>query len=657
MEAQNEIQQNEEKLNIIIEASALGVWELNLKTRVPKYSKRYLEIIGGYSQEVILTHEELLRHIHPDDMPIREKAFNEAMTSGRLHYESRLIWKDQSIHWMEGRGKVFYDTDNNPDFMIGTIRDITAEKEHQQKLEESEKQFRSLAESLPQLIWETDEKGNALFASGKWKEYTGITPAGEAEWKSIIHPDDYEGNAKAWMHCLETGGLYKYDVRIKNKSDQYRWHAIIGEPVYDKNHKIKKWVGSCTDIHAEKTFTHELEMQVIERTKELQQINASLKESEERYHLMVEEIQDYAILYLNDHGTIENWNLGAQKIKGYKAEEIIGKNFSIFYTESDRDSNLPQRLLTIAKETGKAKHEGWRVRKNGSLFWANVVITAIHNDQKEVIGFSKVTHDLTEKKEAEDQLKQSKLELEEKNTELEKMNKELHSFAYISSHDLQEPLRKIQAFSTLIMEKELPNLTENGKDMFNRMHSAANRMQILINDLLAYSRTNVQERTFEKTDLAKIIDEVKEDMSEELEQKHANIEVMGTCVLKIIPFQFRQLIYNLVSNALKFAKEDVPPHIKIKAVIDDGASFNNSKLSKETSYCHISVSDNGIGFEQQYSERIFEVFQRLHGRSQYTGTGIGLAIVKRIVDNHHGVITASGEKNLGATFDIYIPVL
>ncbi|WP_337966850.1 PAS domain S-box protein [uncultured Flavobacterium sp.] len=788
VEVRKKIEQNEERLQIIVEASELGTWELNVKTREPKYSKRYLEIVGGYTDNVELSHEQLLKHLHPDDMHIRNKAFKEALTSGYLNYEARMIWNDQSIHWMEGKGKVFYDDKNNPEKLIGTIRDITDEKNHQQeleesekrfrnlvmqspvpkailkggnmkieianiallkniwkkeesdvqdknlfdifpeleqqkygqllskvyktgevhsesesllyingkngrhqlyidfeyaplleadgsisgikmtlidvtekvearkKIEESEKRFRSLTESIPQLIWETDEKGNALFASGKWFEYTGIKPAGEAEWKAMIHPDDYAENVRIWSHSLETGDIYRCDVRVRRKDGNYRWHAVIGEPVFNKENKIIKWVGAFTDIHTEKAFTHELEQQVTVRTKELSLINESLRKSEERYHLMVEEVQDYSILYLNHEGIIENWNVGAEKIKGYKAEDIIGKYFSIFYTEEDRTSNLPQKLLNLAIEKGKATQEGWRVRKDGTYFWASVVITAIHNKKNQVIGFSKVTHDLTEKKRASDKLKQNGLELEQKNTELEQMNKELQSFAYISSHDLQEPLRKIQTFATQIMEKELDNLSETGKDKFLRMQNAAQRMQTLINDLLSYSRTNIQERVFEKTDLAKIIDEVKDDLKEELEQQDAIIEVENTCNADVIPFQFRQLLYNLVSNSLKFSKLETRTFIKVNCEIVNGSTLDHEKLNAETNYCHIRITDNGIGFEQQYSSKIFEVFQRLHGKLEYTGTGIGLAIVKKIVDNHNGIITATGEQNIGATFDIYIPV-
>lgn len=656
VEAKKKTEQNEQRLNIIVEASELGTWELNAKTQEFHYSARYLEIVGGYKEHVELTHEQLLKHVHPDDLHIREIAFKHAITSGNLYYEARVIWNDQTIHWVEAKGKVFYGEDNKPERLLGTARDITELKKNQQVLEESEKRFRSLTESIPQLIWETDEKGNALFTSGKWLEYTGIQPNGEVEWRSMIHVDDFEENAKIWSHSLATGEGYRSDVRILRKDGTYRWHAVIGEPVLNENNEIIKWVGAFTDIHAEKAFTHELEEQVNARTKELNLINESLRKSEERYHLMVEEVQDYAILYLNHEGIVENWNIGAEKIKGYKAEQIIGKSFSTFYTEEDRKNNLPQKLLQIAREKGKAIQEGWRVRKDGTLFWASVVITAVHNKQNEVIGFSKVTHDLTEKKKADDRLRLNALELEQKNIELEQMNKELQSFAYISSHDLQEPLRKIQTFATQIIEKESDNLSDVGKDKFQRMQNAAKRMQTLINDLLSYSRTNVQERIFEKTDLSKIIDDVKEDLKEELEQKGGVIEKNKTCVVDVIPFQFRQLLYNLISNSLKFSKSETPPVIKIDSQIIKGSSLTHQKVTENINYCHISISDNGIGFDQQYSAKIFEVFQRLHGKLEYTGTGIGLAIVKKIVENHNGFITASGEQNKGATFDIYIPV-
>ena len=239
--------------------------------------------------------------------------------------------------------------------------------------------------------------------------------------------------------------------------------------------------------------------------------------------------------------------------------------------------------------------------------------------------------------------------------ELGKSNTELASFSYIASHDLQEPLRKIQTFSARILEKDNANLSETGKIMFGRMQLAAKRMQTLIDDLLAYSRTNTEERKFEKVYLGNIVEEVKEDLREELKEKEATVEIDGMCEISIMPFQFRQLVYNLLSNSLKFSKPEQSPHIKIESEIIKGESITGISLVPEKSYCHIAVSDNGIGFEMEYNQKIFELFQRLHGKEEYPGTGIGLSIVKRIVENHKGIITAHSELNNGATFDIYLP--
>ena len=240
-------------------------------------------------------------------------------------------------------------------------------------------------------------------------------------------------------------------------------------------------------------------------------------------------------------------------------------------------------------------------------------------------------------------------------TELSIANKELLAFTYISSHDLQEPLRKIQTFVTIILENENKNLSENGKYNFQRMQLAAGRMQLLIDDLLAFSRINTTDHKFEKVDLSLIVEEIKTELKDTIQEKHAIIEASELCFANIISFQFRQLMYNLISNALKFSQPDLASHILIKSKIVKGNKLSNGKLSSEKNYCHIIIKDNGIGFEPHFSERIFEVFQKLHSKDVYAGTGIGLAIVKKIVENHNGIITATSELNKGATFDIYIP--
>jgi PAS domain S-box-containing protein len=552
-----------------------------------------------------------------------------------------------------------YNSQGIVDGVMAVGSDVTEQVLSHQKTEVSEKRFRLLADSMPQHIWTADPNGNLNYYNQSVFNYSGLSieQLNKDGWMQIVHPDDREKNLEAWAESVATGKDFVFEHRFRRHDGEYRWQLSRAKPQRDEKGQIQMWVGTSTDIHEQKNFRQELEKQVKERTAELLELNESLKKSEERYHLMVEEVQDYAILYLNREGIVENWNTGAEKIKGYSAKEIIGKSFSNFYTAEDRKNQLPQTLLNLAAKNGRALQEGWRVRKDGTVFWANVVITAVHNKQNEVIGFSKVTHDLTAKKEANDALKVKQHELEQKNNELEKMNKELQSFAYISSHDLQEPLRKIQAFASRIVEKEKENLSSYGKDLFKRMQNAAERMQALIDDLLAYSRTHSTERNFKKVNLNDIIEKVKHDLQEEIQHKHATVQTQEICVVNVIPFQFQQLFYNLISNSLKFANPATPLRITIDSEQAKGKALANENLHSNADYCHLTIADNGIGFEEQYNEKIFELFQKLHGRSEYTGTGIGLAIVKKIVENHDGIITANGELGKGARFDIYLPIL
>jgi signal transduction histidine kinase len=239
--------------------------------------------------------------------------------------------------------------------------------------------------------------------------------------------------------------------------------------------------------------------------------------------------------------------------------------------------------------------------------------------------------------------------------ELRKKNMELDAFTYISSHDLQEPLRKIQTFTNLILSNEYPNLSDNGKLKFDRILYATNRMRELINSLLTFSRATLLDRKFEVVDLNSIIDDVKEALRENLLEKNAVITTDFHDKVKIIPFQFVQLMENLIHNAIKFSQPQLPLEVTIKSRLINGADIHIEKLSKEVNYCHISFGDNGIGFEPQHNEKIFGVFQKLHGRDLYEGTGIGLAIVKKIVDNHNGYVDAMGEPMKGVTFNIYVP--
>jgi two-component system sensor histidine kinase/response regulator len=247
-------------------------------------------------------------------------------------------------------------------------------------------------------------------------------------------------------------------------------------------------------------------------------------------------------------------------------------------------------------------------------------------------------------------------EVESKNSELERMNAELQSFVYIASHDLQEPLRKIHTYTDVILNREKVSLSDLTKDYVTRIQTSVTRGQLLINDLLTYSKTNTIDQIFQVTDLGGIVKDVEGDFDELIEQKKAKIIYSSLPKVKVIAFQIRQVFHNLISNALKYSSPDRQPVIEISCRTLKGTEVKELLLPPEQTFYHIEVSDNGIGFESQYKDKIFDMFQRLHGRSEYSGTGIGLAIVKKIISNHHGAINATSTVGEGSTFNIYLPV-
>lgn len=314
-------------------------------------------------------------------------------------------------------------------------------------------------------------------------------------------------------------------------------------------------------------------------------------------------------------------------------------------------AHIPVILLT-ARAGEESKIVGWETGADDYLtkpFSSKELISRISSQIRTQQIRTEALIDIAEQKKYAKQL-------EDMNLELAKMNEELTSFAYVSSHDLQEPLRKIQMFSKRILEKEIHTLSDEGKGFFQRMDNAANRMQLLINDLLTYSRTNTSQKHFEKTNLNSLIMDVKQELYERITSTGAVIACESLPELSIIPFQIKQLFTNLIANSIKFARPNVKPYIHIRCGQIDGSALHWPTANKDKKYWHITVADNGTGFDPKFNDQIFGLFQRLHGRREYEGTGIGLAIAKKVVENHNGFITAEGRENEGATIHIYLPV-
>lgn len=246
--------------------------------------------------------------------------------------------------------------------------------------------------------------------------------------------------------------------------------------------------------------------------------------------------------------------------------------------------------------------------------------------------------------------------LERKNIELEQMNKELESFNYVASHDLQEPLRKIQTFISRIMDKSRHELSTSTLGYLNKVVASSSRMQLLIEDLLLFSQTSASEENFRETDLNLVLDEVKNILSATIEEKNVYIDVQALPPVRAIPFQLQQLFLNLVSNAIKYAKTGVSPRVAISSQLVPGHEIEGRETVSGQSYLELRIADNGIGFEAEYKEKIFDLFQRLHNKDTYSGTGIGLAICKKIVNIHKGFISADSVPGEGSVFHVYLPV-
>jgi PAS domain S-box-containing protein len=393
-----------------------------------------------------------------------------------------------------------------------------------------------------------------------------------------------------------------------------------------------------------------LEKEIEKKVRDLKEKTEELKLSEQRYHKMIEEVEDYAIILLDKEGIVQNWNKGAEKIKGYKEEDIVGKSFINFYLQEDREKGLPLLLIREAADNGKAEYEGWRRRKDGTTFWGSIVLTAIHDDENNIIGFSKVTRDLTERKLAEDRTK-------EYLSQLEFQNRELEQFVYAASHDLKEPLRKIQIYNNFVIDSSADTLNVKSRDYMNRSIKAADRMKDLIENLLIYSRSTSVVDNVELVDLNKLMAEVAGQFKEEFERGGAKIEIGPLPVIRAVAFQIKQLFHNLIDNALKYKHSGREVVIMINAEIVAGNEIKGNLIDPAIRYHKISVADNGIGFESRYAAKIFEVFQRLTNSSEIAGSGIGLAICKKIVQNHKGYIEATGVPMKGATFYVYLPLV
>ena len=361
-----------------------------------------------------------------------------------------------------------------------------------------------------------------------------------------------------------------------------------------------------------------------------------LIKSEERARLLISGVKDYAIFLVSPEGNIASWNNGAKAIKGYEAEEVLGKPISIFYLPDAVEGNFPQYELRKALEGGRFEDEGWRLRKDGSQFWANVLITPIYNHEEQHIGFSKITRDLTERVRNE--------ELMRKNQELHRVNQDLDNFIYAASHDLKAPISNIEGLLAVLQESIAPEALANeyNSKILSMMQESVNRFKKTIatlTDVVKLQSGNTQAAS--AVNISEILNEIILDMKQMVDFSNVTIRTKLDNTLSVFfsRSNLRSILYNLISNAIKYHHPDRRPIIQING-------------REEHGFVVLEVKDNGLGMGNAEKGTIFRMFQRLHDHVE--GTGVGLFMVRRIVENAGGKIEVQSQLGEGSTFTIYL---
>jgi PAS domain S-box-containing protein len=504
---------------------------------------------------------------------------------------------------------------------------------------ENEERYRALVQASTAIVWRADKEGSVLEV-WRWTELCGQSSeecAGDG-WLKALHPEDRDTAALAWQEAVSTGRPYLTEYRIRRTEGEYRWIHARGVPLRNDDGSIREWIGTLTDIHQRR----EAEAALNEANRTLSDLMAGLQRQNIRFEAALDNmvqglcmIDPQQRLVVSNRRFMEMFRLSPKVVRpGAGFREILEHSFAAGnYTDEEAG-----RLLNEWTDHAPANEEkvSRQHLKDGRI------IAVLQTSMPD--GGSLLTYqDVTAQANAEQELRAHAAKLEHS-------NRELQEFAFVASHDLQEPLRKIEAFGDRLQTKFGDVLNDDGKLYLERMQSAAKRMRTLIDDLLSYSRVTSKAKPFDRVSLANVAREVVSDLEIRIAETGAVVQVGPLFEIAADGTQMRQLFQNLLSNALKFRNPDRPPEVVISSRIlpSDGR--------QRTKQCEITVADNGIGFDEKYLDRIFSIFQRLHGKTQYEGNGIGLATVRKIIDRHGGTITAKSRPGEGATFIITLPV-
>lgn len=638
-EVSEKLERSEQQLREAQEIAGLGSFEWDFVGGQSVYSSQLIQLLElDYATSL----PSFLEYVHPSDKKKVKEAIEKAMQEDgiydceyryRKNGPEKIIWSRGVVQFAEGK----------PLKMKGTVMDVTQRHDMLKRLERSE-ELHKQAQALTHLgNWSWFIKENKINWSDEMYRIYGLAPQSEEitfeRFMSLVHPEDRQKRRDEVQKALQTGIADDYFMRIVCEDGTAKVLQGKSEILVSEEGIPYKLVGTCQDITRQYL------------------LNEQLKENEEMFRQLIFNAPD-AIIVINEDSKILLWNPKAEVMFGWSSEEITGRDLTkTIMPPKYRESHLGgiHRLHTTGESRVLNRTvEITALKKSGEEFYIALSIARSLRAGEPV--FISFIRDITKEKNAELELEAQRNQLAQKNSELERSNRELMAFNYIASHDLQEPVRKITLFSDRILEGNVDNLPKNIIDYAKRISGSARHMHKLIEALLAFSRTTASGEVLQPVDLHRVLEEVTYLLQEKIEEKKAIITASPLPVLPFIPLQFQQLMENIISNALKYSREGVSPQVYITADIVSGENLPDEEANPQTYYHLISVADNGIGFDQQYAQKIFELFQRLHNKNEYSGIGIGLAICQKIVLNHKGFIKAQGKPGEGATFQIYIPI-
>jgi PAS domain S-box-containing protein len=567
----------------------------------------------------------------PEDRSRMAEAFRLAVEEGQP-YDLEVCLDTAKGHeiWVRTVGQPQL-RDGRVDRVYGTIADITEQRRAEAELRESERQYRTLAESLPHLVWTCRADGPCDYLSPRWVDYTGIPEADQLGygWLNQLHPDDRERVIAEWSAVAPRGDSFDIEFRIRRADGVHRWFKTRAIPFRDDNGRVVKWFGSNTDIDDNK------------------QAHEALKESERR----LSEAQDMAQLghWLWDvkTGDVE-WSEEVFRIfqldpKTFTPHIDSILDLSPWPEDHERDQELIRRAM---EDHEKGTYEQRFLRPDHSIGYYHSTFQGHYDDEGNLTTIVGTILDTTERKAAELEVLALNAELEGRveirTAALEASNRELEAFSYSVSHDLRSPLRSIDGFSQILLTEHADQLDAEARRVLGIVVRNARQMGVLIDDLLAFSRVARKGLDRRPVDMEHLARSVAEELRAAEPGRAIALDVGQLCRVSGDQALLRQVWMNLLGNAVKFTGPVEGPRIEVRC----------DRVSGE---CRYTVHDNGVGFDPLYADKLFQPFQRLHSTSEFDGTGIGLAIVARIVQRHGGRVWAEGKPATGATFGFSLP--